>query len=602
MSGLFNTAAFTGMPDDDEPPPPGLGSFQGSYGEDDDFALGGIGLDETGNEDDFALPTESLLGTDRETKSPPPPTSSHLGQSSRQGGGPKMVNGFSWPKSIKDLQDSAFAFLFVLHIFVVFAILISGLLEFPVNRKIDDPEQIPENHASQALQFQDKIRAGHALLWSCLISSAWAMLWLESIRRYADRLITAQMGLSTLFAAVACLIFFSYRSYWAGTLALAYALLNGIAFAFLKRRIEMAAKLLGYAAEFISDNPLLIATAFGITVLHTVWALFWALAANRALTWASVSYVLGSTGSYMGSSGGNVFLLIFLAFSLYWTAEVTHGIVHCTVAGTVGRWYFSHGRGRSPAREGYYGRDAKPAWDSFRRAVSYQLGSVALGGLLVASLRLAQAVLRVAKKVAEHGGQYTRPAISTIEYLLRAVQSVAESANAYAYVHVAIYGKPYWTAGRDVWTLIKSGNGLAVVITEDVSGTVLQAGCILGGLLTAGTAVLAYGYGTSHSIRAAVAFGGFGIGWASSRLCASVVKSALQALLICFIEDPDRLGEIRPSMKRHLTYLIAQRQNGARAPSDDDAYDIGPPDVGYDEDLEIGKRYRGGYEEVPDED
>jgi hypothetical protein len=72
---------------------------------------------------------------------------------------------------------------------------------------------------------------------------------------------------------------------------------------------------------------------------------------------------------------------------LFWTQQVVQNIVHVTTAGTVGSWWFA------PALQdpSCCGRDV---FDSFHRAMTYSLGSICFGSLLVAILQTLERLAR----------------------------------------------------------------------------------------------------------------------------------------------------------------------------------------------------------------
>merc|ERR1712113_494642 len=97
-------------------------------------------------------------------------------------------------------------------------------------------------------------------------------------------------------------------------------------------------------------------------------------------------------GTYDQSAGGNpngfVIFLLFLAY--FWTEQVIQNIIHVTVAGTIGTWWFYPLEANSTC--------SKAIGQSFCRAITSSFGSICFGSLLVAIVQALRQLIEMARQ------------------------------------------------------------------------------------------------------------------------------------------------------------------------------------------------------------
>ena len=81
----------------------------------------------------------------------------------------------------------------------------------------------------------------------------------------------------------------------------------------------------------------------------------------------------------------NGIILFLLMLSLYWTQQVIKNVVHVTVAGTVGTWWWAPLEADSFCSEGVR--------SSHSRALTYSFGSICFGSLVVAIVQALKSML-----------------------------------------------------------------------------------------------------------------------------------------------------------------------------------------------------------------
>jgi len=228
--------------------------------------------------------------------------------------------------------------------------------------------------------------------------------------------------------------------------------------------------------------------------------------------------------------------------SFYWGFQVNQNICHTTTCGVAATWYFSTEI------------DYNPTPKAFKRTMTTSFGSVALGSLMVAVIQAMKAMVQSAKN--NKNGLI----VCLVMCLLNCLERLVEYFNTYAYAHCAIYGTSFMNSAKMTWNLFKT-RGFMALINDDLTGMVLFAGAMIGGVVTAGCGG-AVGYAfyggdddesVKYGIPGALAGTGFLIGMILTMTTLYVVRSSVVALFVCFAEEPAALHENRPEEYQRLT-------------------------------------------------
>jgi hypothetical protein len=111
------------------------------------------------------------------------------------------------------------------------------------------------------------------------------------------------------------------------------------------------------------------------------------------------------------------YLYLFLLFlSFFFTHQVLQNCVHCTVAGTVGSWWFS------PSSSGCC---ASAVFGAFIRTLTTSFGSICFGSLLVAFIQALRQILNSARQNDELGATLA----CCIDCLLSCIEGLLEYFN-----------------------------------------------------------------------------------------------------------------------------------------------------------------------------
>lgn len=254
------------------------------------------------------------------------------------------------------------------------------------------------------------------------------------------------------------------------------------------------------------------------------------------------------------SSGKVAGLVFFETFSFLWTSQVICNVSLATLAGgPYGSWYYFGPRdlGVMPKH---------PTLSAFGRASSFSLGSIAFGSLIVTLLDLLRLILNAAQNNANADGHPVEACLACCaSCFVGILQNMAEYFNRYAYIEIALYGKPYIAAAKDTWRLFKD-RGIVALVNDSLVGMTLMWGSYAIGLLCSLFGYLylrftAPSYNTGGQYNAPVLLFSFLIGLVCSMTMSSAIEAGVSTIFVGLGEDPQVLAIRAPS----LFAMIASR-------------------------------------------
>jgi hypothetical protein len=370
---------------------------------------------------------------------------------------------------------------------------------------------------------------------ACAMSFAFSACWLAVLRQHARTLIWLSAGCTAgLYAltSIWLLVGGNPASVALGLMLLGAALAHLAFVVTVRERVAFSATLLSTVATLLHAHPALILLAAGAALVMAGWLAVWSVAMSYTLQARALALASPTAEPTYGAQGGVVFALLL---SFYWTAHVVKNVVHVTVAGTVGSWYFL-----APTQ-----LEAEPTRRALKRALTTSLGSICLGALLVSAIRVLRLGASAASRRTAAG-----PLRACLLCALGLLDVLVRFFNQYAFTHIALYGKPFTAASRDTWALL-SRCGIDVLAQKELTGSVLLAGSVAGGLFN----VLVFGAAARSSAGAADTRGWLPVTWlvfligaGVQLLVSAVVESAICALYVCYAEDPNALASVNPQL------------------------------------------------------
>jgi hypothetical protein len=259
-----------------------------------------------------------------------------------------------------------------------------------------------------------------------------------------------------------------------GSGAMELVILSGVGFVFsayyaycVWNRIPFAAANLVAAVTAIRANLGLALFAYTNLLVSFAWSLWWAVAV------VATTYVLNDCdkdGNCQRDDVNGVLLFLFLV-SYFWTAQVIKNVVHVTVAGTVGTWWFAPREASSCCSRGVR--------DSYLRAITTSFGSICLGSIIVAIIQAVKEVIQSLRDSDEGGSML----LCCAHCLLGCIESLAEYFNQWAFVFVGLYGYSFMESGMNVMALFRN-RGWTAIVADMLVDTVLLMVSLGVGVLT----------------------------------------------------------------------------------------------------------------------
>ena len=200
------------------------------------------------------------------------------------------------------------------------------------------------------------------------------------------------------------------------------------------KRIPFAASTLVTALTAVKCNIGLAFFAYNNLLVTFLWSLWWSIACLATF------YVLGDCNAeFYCENEINGFLLFLFLVSFYWTTQVIKNVVHVTVAGTVGTWWFVPGEARSCC--------SPAVVNSYWRSITTSFGSICFGSLLVAIIQATQEIVYSMRT------QENSLILCIIDCILLILERLVEYFNKWAYIYVGLYGYGFIEASTNVLTV-----------------------------------------------------------------------------------------------------------------------------------------------------
>ena len=283
------------------------------------------------------------------------------------------------------------------------------------------------------------------------------------------------------------------------------------------KRLAFVGENLAVSITIIQTYPKTVVYSLLVCIPQTIWLFIWVMGAigvygtmeaNNAKKEARCELARAGTvpsegvlskPNAKGEGGGRCmgiippqFVVFLLYVSLFWGVKCLSYIVHCTIAGTAGTWWFRGNQEENVVR------------DSFNRAAPIpgkgeSFGSVSKGALLVAVITALKMVISEKLKKYPVFGVILGVLVKLMEYI-----------NKFALVFVALYGMPFSKAGSACFAMFNDF-GVATLVNDVMLDIIIFFACIGIGFTTAavsaGTAFIGYNFPEDTIAKTADAFG-----------------------------------------------------------------------------------------------
>ncbi|KAI0779551.1 plasma-membrane choline transporter-domain-containing protein [Fomes fomentarius] len=371
-------------------------------------------------------------------------------------------------------------------------------------------------------------------------------VYLILTRMFTKAIMHITLVLSILLNIGICIYYWITKYYSGAIIFTVIALLSVLAYWGYRSRIPLASLLLQVVMDVTKHHPSVYFVAFVSLILQaglSVWYTFVVIATYVRYTPDSSACTAGNSCSSAKVAG----FIVYETFSYLWTSQVIGNVALATLAGgPFGSWYYF-----GPREQGLMPKH--PTLTSFVRASTLSLGSIAFGSLIVTILELIRMLLNIARQNANAEGHPVEACLALCaECFIGCIEGLVEYFNRYAYIEIALYGKPYIEAAKDTWRLFKD-RGIDAVINDSLVGMTLTWGAYVTGLLCSLFAYLYLrfthpSYNADGQYTAPVLLFAFLIGLQCSLTLSSAIEAGVSTIFVGLGEDPQVLAIRAPEL------------------------------------------------------
>jgi hypothetical protein len=448
-------------------------------------------------------------------------------------------------------RDKIFGIIFIAHFVTMIAVgacYASGALITidgdgdDRRRRLDEDEEDDEDTDNVVLKL------GLAFALALFLAPGLSILMMTRMKAHAKTLIEWSLFFSIGFNLL-LLVVFALTTPLLAILPAVFVLILVCYAKAVWHRIPFAAANLKAAITVVQANLGMAVLALVNLPLVVCWMILWGYVTGSVVkspwfveqetTVEGHDDVFGDHEETAITAAGNM-AIFGLVLSFYWTLEVMKNVVHTTLAGTVGTWWFVPHEANSCCSRGLT--------DSLCRSLSYSFGSICLGSLIVAIIETLQSFFRSQARNSR-GGVLRLIA----QCLLHLIERIAEYFNKWAFVYVGLYGYSYVEAGKNVLSLFRHRGWTAIISDSLVTRMLIMMSFCVGLVNAVLTALFSWIFerGTGEEIAIA-ALWALLIGFLLSGLVFQVLVSAVDSIIVLYAEAPQEFAENHPELAREM--------------------------------------------------
>ncbi|GBE81179.1 DUF580-domain-containing protein [Sparassis latifolia] len=387
----------------------------------------------------------------------------------------------------------------------------------------------------------------HTVILLLLVTAAGLVLatFYLALTRYFTRMIMHITLILSILLNIGICIYYWITKYYSGAIIFTIiAVLSILSYFGFRSRIPMSALLLQVVMDVSKHHWSTYVVAYVSLILQaalSVWYTFTVIGTYAKWTPGSPSCSSSCSSSKVAG------LIFYETFSYLWTSQVFANVALATLAGgPYGAWYYF-----GPREQGLMPKH--PALSAFGRASTLSLGSIAFGSLIVTLLDLLRLILNAVRNNANSQGHPVEVILALCaECFIGCIEWAVRYFNRYAYIEIALYGKPYIQAAKDTWRLFKD-RGIDALVNDSLVGMTLTWGAYAIGLLCSlfGYLYLRYthpSYNADGQYTAPVMLFAFLIGLQLMLTLGAAIEAGVSTIFVGLAEDPQVLAMRAPEL------------------------------------------------------
>jgi hypothetical protein len=348
------------------------------------------------------------------------------------------------------------------------------------------------------------------------------------------------LGLGTAIA------YFVMHYYSAAIVFLIFSLISAWCYWSMRHRIPFSAEVMTTVIDVMKSykSTLLVSFIGGLVS----WSFSILFSVVIVATYMKYDDKAGNPGCNVNGGGCSnaklIGVLVFVFFAGYYITEVIRNVIHVTISGVYGTWYYL-----SRADQG---EPRWPASGAFKRAMTYSFGSICFGSLIVTLVDLMRQGLNILRSnVAATGDACAQIGFLFLDVLMGIIEWLARFFNQYSYSFVALYGDSYITAAKATWRLIRQ-KGMDAMVNECLIGTALGFYALFNAYVCS---LLAYlyvkltkpAYNADGTFYAPIVAFTFLIALQISSIVTQPLKSGTSTFFIALAKDPEVYQQSYPN-------------------------------------------------------
>ncbi|KAM9940240.1 hypothetical protein OXX80_000295 [Metschnikowia pulcherrima] len=371
-----------------------------------------------------------------------------------------------------------------------------------------------------------------------VISVVLSFLLILFARLHAKFFITSGLILNVILGLGTAIYYFVSHYYSAAIVFLVFTLITAWCYWSCRSRIPFSATVLEITIDVMKRYKSTLVTSFlGIIVSGAFSALF-----SMVVVATYIKYSPDDSNPGCSVDGGScsksklIGVLVFVFFAGYYISEVLKNIIHVTIAGVYGTWYYLANSDQ--------GEPKHPALGAFKRAMTYCFGSICFGSLIVSIIQLIRGLVQILRNNAMGNGDVCAGCgYLILDFIIGIVEWLVRYFNHYAYIYIALYGKNYIASARETFQLIRF-KGMDALINDCFVNTSIQLYSLFVAYVAALFAYLYLKftkpeYNSDGGYYAPVMAFTFLIAGQITRVSLTVIESGISTFFVALARDPE---------------------------------------------------------------
>ncbi|EIM79183.1 DUF580-domain-containing protein [Stereum hirsutum FP-91666 SS1] len=389
----------------------------------------------------------------------------------------------------------------------------------------------------------------YLLLFVAAAGLVLSTFYLILTRLFTTLIMHITLILSIMLNIGICAYYWVTKYYSGAIIFTVIAILSILSYFGFRSRIPLASLLLQVVMDVSKHHPVVYVVAFVAVLLQAAWSVWYTFTIIATYAkWTPGNPCNQGTSCSSSTVAG---LIFFLTFSYIWTSMTIGNVALATLAGgPFGCWYYFGPR----ASEGTGGMMPKnPTLTAFARASTLSLGSIAFGSLIVTILEVMRLILQALRNNLYDSDHPIMAVVACCaDCFVGCIEGIVQYFNRYAYIEIALYGKPYVQAARDTWSLLKD-RGVDALVNDSLVGTTLTWGAYAIGMLCSlfGYLYLRYtdpSYNSEGQYTAPILLYSFLIGAQLELTLSSAIQAGVSTIFVGLGEDPGVLAIRAPAL------------------------------------------------------